>query len=238
MNMEFVHKDLDTQLDRLSSMQRGGLRLYETPSGKLLPSVTTVVGFEKQAFFAEWRRKNPKEARRVTARGTRLHTIIEHYLDNDFDAEDPKSKSEILPTDLELFLLMRPHLDNINNIVAQEVPLWSETVGLAGRVDCIAEYNGKLSVIDFKGSTREKREEDIDNYFEQATAYAIMFAERTGINIDNIVIIIASEDGTTQVFEKNPIDYVKSLRDKIVSFKEVYKYEFEHDRELPKGEVV
>lgn len=236
--MEFVHKDLDTQLDSLSSMQRGGLRLYETPSGKLLPSVTTVVGFEKQAFFAEWRRKNPKEARRVTARGTRLHTIIEHYLDNDFDAEDPKSKSEILPTDLELFLLMRPHLDNINNIVAQEVPLWSETVGLAGRVDCIAEYNGKLSVIDFKGSTREKREEDIDNYFEQATAYAIMFAERTGINIDNIVIIIASEDGTTQVFEKNPIDYVKSLRDKIVSFKEVYKYEFEHDRELPKGEVV
>ena len=238
MNMEFVHKDLDTQLDSLSSMQRGGLRLYETPSGKLLPSVTTVVGFEKQAFFAEWRRKNPKEARRVTARGTRLHTIIEHYLDNDFDAEDPKSKSEILPTDLELFLLMRPHLDNINNIIAQEVPLWSEKVGLAGRVDCIAEYNGKLSVIDFKGSTREKREEDIDNYFEQATAYAIMFAERTGINIDNIVIIIASEDGTTQVFEKNPIDYVKSLRDKIVSFKEVYKYEFEHDRELPKGEVV
>ena len=235
MNMEFTHKDIDVDLDSLSTTQRGGLRLYETPTGKLLPSVTTVVGYEKSRFFAEWRRKNPKESRRVTARGTRLHTLIEHYLDNDFDAEDPKSKSAILPIDLELFLLMRPHLDNINNIVAQEVPLWSETVGLAGRVDCIAEYNGKLSVIDFKGSTREKRESDIDNYFEQATAYAIMFAERTKINIDNIVIIIASEDGTTQVFERNPINYVKSLREKILSFKEVYKHEFEHDRELSEG---
>ena len=151
-----------------------GSRYYCTEDGNKYPSVTTVTGWEKQAFFAECRRKNPKEAKRVTARGTRLHTIIEHYLDNDFDAEDPQSKSKVLPTDLELFLLMRPHLDNINNIVAQEVPLWSEKVGLAGRVDCIAEYNGKLSVIDFKGSTREKREEDIDNYFEQATAYAIM----------------------------------------------------------------
>ena len=235
MNMEFTHKDIDVDLDSLSTTQRGGLRLYETPTGKLLPSVTTVVGYEKSRFFAEWRRKNPKESRRVTARGTRLHTLIEHYLDNDFDAEDPKSKSVVLPTDLELFLLMRPHLDNINNIVAQEVPLWSETVGLAGRVDCIAEYNGKLSVIDFKGSTREKRESDIDNYFEQATAYAIMFAERTKINIDNIVIIIASEDGTTQVFERNPINYVKSLRKKILSFKEVHKHEFEHDRELSEG---
>jgi len=238
MNMEFTHKDLGTQLDSLSSTQRGSLRLYETPTGKLLPSVTTVVGYEKSRFFAEWRRKNPKEAKRVTARGNRLHTLIEYYLNNDFDADDPKSKQKILPTDLELFVNMRPHLDNINNIVAQEVPLWSETVGLAGRVDCIAEYNGKLSVIDFKGSTREKRESDIDNYFEQATAYAIMFAEQSGINIDNIVIIIASEDGTTQVFERNPINYVKSLREKILSFKEIYKHEFEHDRELPKGEVV
>ena len=238
MNMEFTHKDLGTQLDSLSSTQRGSLRLYETPTGKLLPSVTTVVGFEKSRFFAKWRRDNPKEAKRVTARGNRLHTLIEYYLNNDFDADDPKSKQEILPTDLELFVNMRPHLDNIDNIVAQEVPLWSETVGLAGRVDCIGEYNGKLSVIDFKGSTRKKRESDIDNYFEQATAYAIMFTERTKINIDNIVIIIASEDGTTQVFERNPFDYVVSLREKILHFKEVYKHEFEHDRELPKGEVV
>jgi genome maintenance exonuclease 1 len=119
-----------------------------------------------------------------------------------------------------LFVLMQPELDKINNIVALETPLWSKILGLAGRVDCIAEYDGKLSIIDFKASTKEKRIQDIDNYFMQATAYALMFQERTGIVIDNFVILISCEDGLKQVFQDKPINYVKKLKQIIKKFKE------------------
>ena len=232
MNMRFNHVPLEAELDSLTTKQNNGMRLYEAPSGKYLPSVTTVVGWDKQKFFAKWRRDNPAESRRVLSRGNKLHTLIEHYLDNEFDVDCSDAKAVVPPNILELFLMMQPHLDSIDNVHAQEVPLWSERVGLAGRVDCVAEYNGKLSIIDFKGSTREKRESDIDNYFEQATAYAIMWHERTGVMIDNIVIIISSEDGTTQVFERKPINYVKSLYGKIQKFKREHYNELEHDRQL------
>jgi len=98
--------------------------------------------------------------------------------------------------------------------------LWSDMLELAGRVDCIGEYNGKMSVIDFKGSTRNKRKEDIDNYFTQATAYAIMWQERTGIKIDNIAILMSCEDGTVSVFESNPIKHTKELFECIQDYKQ------------------
>ena len=214
MNMEFIHKDLDTQLDSLSSMQRGGLRLYEAPSGKLLPSVTTVVGFEKQAFFAEWRRKNPKESRRVLNRGNKLHDAIEKYLNNEENFLDKLGPNEYI-----LFEQLLPELNSIDNITCQEVALWSDMLELAGRVDCIGEYNGKMSVIDFKGSTRNKRKEDIDNYFMQATAYAIMWQERTGIKIDNIAILMSCEDGTVSVFESSPMKHTRDLFQCIQDYK-------------------
>ena len=91
-------------------------------------------------------------------------------------------------------------------------------VSLAGRVDCVAEFDGKLSIIDFKGSTKPKREEWIENYFHQATAYALMFEEKTGITIENIVIMIANEDGTNQIFVKKPISYVEGLFESIKTF--------------------
>ena len=238
MNMKFKHVENKAELDSLTTKYKDGMRLYESPTGKFLPSVTTVVGWDKQKFFAEWRRKNPKESKRVLARGNKLHTLIEDYLNNKFDVESAEDKSKVSPDILDLFLMMQPNLNNIDNVYAQEVPLWSEQVGLAGRVDCVAEYNGQLSIIDFKGSTREKREEDIDNYFEQATAYAIMWHERTGVRIDNIVIIIASEDGTTQVFEKKPINYVKSLYNKILKFRREHQNELEYDRKLSESKVV
>ena len=109
-------------------------------------------------------------------------------------------------------------LNNIDNVYAQEVPLYSKLLKLAGRVDCVAEYKGKLSIIDFKGSTREKRISDIDNYFQQATAYAIMWKELTGQTIDQIVILITSEDGSTQEIVDNPINHVASLRQTITDF--------------------
>jgi genome maintenance exonuclease 1 len=207
----FVHKPIEFN-GALKELSVDGKRLYETPEG-VFPSVTTVVGFQKQKFFAEWRNKNPEESKRVTSRGTKFHSIIEQYLKNeqiDFDNLHSNFKS--------LFSILRPELDKIDNIIALETPLWSKTLGLAGRTDCIAEYDGKLSIIDFKASTKEKRARDIDNYFAQACAYALMFQERTGIIVDNFAILIACEDGLRQVFQDKPIKYVKHLKSLITEY--------------------
>jgi len=208
----FLHKPIEID-NKLKEVTIDGKRFYETPGG-IFPSVTSVVGWDKQNFFAEWRRKNPEESRRVLARGTKLHSIIESYLNNeeiDFD--------NMLPNFKVLFNQIKPELDKIQNIVAIETPLWSKTLGLAGRTDCIAEYDGKLSIIDFKASSKEKRKQDVESYFTQATAYALMFQERTGIIVENFAILISCEDGLTQVFQNKPIKYVKKLKNVIVSYR-------------------
>jgi genome maintenance exonuclease 1 len=207
----FLHKPIEID-NKLKEVTIDGKRFYETPGG-IFPSVTSVVGWDKQNFFAEWRRKNPEESRRVLARGTKLHSLIESYLNNeilDFD--------NMLPNFKVLFNQIKPELDKIQNIVAIETPLWSKTLGLAGRTDCIAEYDGKLSIIDFKASSKEKRKQDVESYFTQATAYALMFQERTGIIVENFAILISCEDGLTQVFQNKPIKYVKKLKNVIVSY--------------------
>jgi genome maintenance exonuclease 1 len=207
----FLHKPIEID-NKLKEVTIDGKRFYETPGG-IFPSVTSVVGWDKQNFFAEWRRKNPEESRRVLARGTKLHSLIESYLNNetlDFD--------NMLPNFKVLFNQIKPELDKIQNIVALETPLWSKTLGLAGRTDCIAEYDGKLSIIDFKASSKEKRKQDVESYFTQATAYALMFQERTGIIVENFAILISCEDGLTQVFQNKPIQYVKKLKNVIVSY--------------------
>jgi hypothetical protein len=189
-------------------------RSYSTPDG-VFPSVTTVVGFEKQQFFAEWRKKNPQESSRVTKRGTEFHSLIESYLKNeeiDFDS--------IMPNMVDIFCTIQPSLHKIDNIRMIEAPLWSSLLGLAGRTDCIADYEGKLSIIDFKASTKQKRKSDIENYFMQATAYSMMLQERTGIKVDQFVILVACEDGTNQVFIDKPINYVKPLKEIIDRYKE------------------
>ena len=208
----FLHKPIEID-NKLKEVTVDGKRFYETPGG-IFPSVTSVVGWDKQNFFAEWRRKNPEESRRVLARGTKLHSLIESYLNNetlDFD--------NMLPNFKVLFNQIKPELDKIQNIVAIETPLWSKTLGLAGRTDFIAEYDGKLSIIDFKASSKEKRKQDVESYFTQATAYALMFQERTGIIVENFAILISCEDGLTQVFQNKPIKYVKKLKSVIVSYR-------------------
>jgi genome maintenance exonuclease 1 len=191
-----------------------GKRFYQTPEGAL-PSVTTVVGWQKQKFFSEWRNRNPEESKRVTSRGTNFHSIIEKYLRNeDIDYDNLHSGSKCL------FNILKPELDKIDNIKALETPLWSKTLGLAGRTDCIAEYDGKLSIIDFKASTKEKRKSHIDNYFAQAAAYSLMFQERTGIIVRDFAILIACEDGLKQVFSGNVLGYVKHLKNLITIYRE------------------
>lgn len=209
---KFHHIKSDYSFEPLKCVTTEQGRYYLSPDGHKYHSVTTVTGHKKKAFFAEWRRKNPQESQRVTVRGSNLHSLIEDYINN----EELKAKGN----ESLLFKQMLPLLNKIDNIHAQEVPLYSKLMGLAGRVDCIAEYDGTLSIIDFKGSTREKRRQDIDNYFQQATAYAIMWKEMTGVPINQIVILISSEDGTTQEIIDNPVNHVVNLRETILQFRD------------------
>lgn len=203
-------------IENLKTEEIDGKRFYVAPDGNRYPSVTTITGWKKRAFFAEWRKKNPEESRRVLSRGTSFHYIVEDYLMN--DAEKVEKKKNDKPADYYIFAQLKNELNKINNIKALEASLWSGKLQMAGRVDCIAEYDGVLSVIDFKTSKAIKEEKDIQEYFMQATAYAIMFQERTGIQIKNIVILMTCEDGSTMVYQKNPLHYVKDLKEAIDTY--------------------
>jgi len=177
-----------------------------------------VVGWKKNQFFAEWRKNNPKEAVRTRNRGTKLHSLIESYLLN-----TPEFNKDKDPYTLDLFNQIQENIDKIDNIRSIEGFLWSKPLRMAGRSDCIAEYEGVLSVIDFKGSTKPKRKEDIHSYFLQATAYAVMWEERTGEKIPQIVILISCDDGTTQVFVEQPRHYKKDLAIAIKEWRDEYE---------------
>jgi|TARA_R100001086_G_scaffold164713_2_gene88996 hypothetical protein len=202
---KFTHIPPPKDIQELKTIQEDDGRFYLAPGEKRYPSVTTVVGYEKQKFFAKWRRENPEEAKRTSDRGNVLHEACENYLNN-----EPVREME--QNEKMLFANMRRSIDRIDNVRALEVPLWSHTLKLAGRVDCVGEFDGKLSIIDFKGSTRRKSPSNITNYFCQATAYSIMWHEMMEEEIQQIVILISSEDGANQVFVKKPIDYVGELK--------------------------
>jgi genome maintenance exonuclease 1 len=185
-----------------------------TPRGHSYPSVTTVLSeYNKKALF-EWReRVGAEEANRIAAkassRGTKLHTVCEKYLLNEMTGLKMQT---MMPDTKELFISLKPHIDeNIGNVYSIEQALYSSRLRLAGRVDCIAEWNGQLSIIDFKTSTRPKTEDGILNYFMQCTAYALMFSELTGMWIDDIVVLIATGEGEAQLFERQIHDYRKPL---------------------------
>ena len=150
--MPFIHKPID--LEPLDRVTIDGVRYYKVPeSGELikLPSITTITSHYKKEFFDNWRQKvGIEEANRITkkatTRGTEMHLLTEHYLNNE---EVPKAK---VPISGMLFNIAKPALNRIDNIIAQEKALYSLRLGVAGTVDCIAEFDGELSIIDFKTS--------------------------------------------------------------------------------------
>jgi hypothetical protein len=210
--MKTFQHELVTLDENIESVESNGGRRYSTPDG-IFPSVTTVTGWKKRAFFAKWRRDNPEESKRVLSRGTKLHSIIETYLRNDLT---PTTLAEAAGTsEADLFVAMREDIDRIGKIFAIEVPLWSKRVGLAGRTDCIGEFDGVPSVIDFKSSNYPKSEDAIQDYFMQATAYSLMWQDRTGQELRNIAILIGVEDGGSQVFTADPREYIEDLAEAI-----------------------
>ena len=218
--MRFTHKPVD--LPKLDRETIDGVRYYKVPesSGELvkLVSITSVTSNYKKDFFQKWRNKVGAEeadriTKRATSRGTDMHTLTEYYLNND---ELPEVK---VPISKILFNTAKPALNKIDNILAQEASMYSLKLGIAGTVDCIAEYEGELAIIDFKTSKAVKPVEWIEGYFVQASAYACMLYELTGIKAKKLIIIMACEDGDLKVYEERDVfKWVKKLDQYIRKF--------------------
>ena len=229
----FNHVGVD--IPEVSTKTVNRKRFYVTPTG-LYPSITTVLGVrkEKQKGLQEWRNRVGNDVanhimRSAASRGTAVHHMCEDFLNN---VEVTKEGRDFLPWCL--FSQLKPVLEkSINNIHAQECGLWSEKYRLAGRVDCIAEWNGIPSIIDFKTSRSERKDDYNFEYYMQASAYAEMFEERTGIEINQIVILVVTEDGLVQEFVKEKHEYLPHLIETIDQFTEQWEKENEQLDESP-----
>ena len=210
----FTHVECD--LPALSRKTVDGVRYY-TVEGRPMVSITSVTSHFNKEIFVEWRKRvGDKEANRITKRstkrGTKVHTLIEnHLLNKEVDPDTPGSKM--------LFQQAKKSLENINNIYALEKSLYSTELGVAGTVDCIAEYNNELAIIDFKTSKKPKPRDWIEHYFVQCMAYGCMLYELTGISVKKLVIIMSCENGECIVYEEyNKAKYIKLLGEYINKF--------------------
>ena len=206
----------------LKSVTVEGSRKYTTPEGNSHPSVTTILSHSTdKSFLIKWRKRVGEEesnkiVKKSSGRGTKLHSVCEKYLLNELN--DMKIRM-MMPDIKDFFLQLRPHIDqNVGNVYGLEQALYSDRLRMAGRTDCIAEWNGKLSIVDYKNSIKEKKEDWIQNYFIQCTAYAEMFEERTGLPIEQIVVAIANEEGKPQIFIREKCNYVSKLNEYIGNY--------------------
>ena len=215
----FDHVDLN--LEPLERETIEGVRYYSIPDVDelvKLVSITSVTSHFNKEIFVNWRKKVGNETadkitKAATKRGTDMHTLTEHYLKND------QELPEVPPISEFLFKIAKGELNKINNIYALEGPLYSKELGIAGTVDCIAEYNGELAIIDFKTSKKPKPREWIEHYFVQAMAYGCMLYEMKGIPVKKLVIIMSCENGECVVYEESDKKkYIKLLSKYIQKF--------------------
>ena len=209
------------ELQEMNAVTTDTGRKYMTPEGVNLPSITTVLSILSRDSIAKWRKRVGEEvanqiSTRASGRGTRVHEIIEKYINN-----DPNFKDGYTPDIIQSFLAVQNILDDrIGDVYAQEAPLYSNHLGVAGRVDCVADFDGKRSIIDFKTSMKTKKLDWIKNYFMQESAYAIMWEERTGQPITQLVTIISVDNADPQVFVEHRDNWVRPLRDTIKQYEE------------------
>jgi genome maintenance exonuclease 1 len=225
-----MFKHIDLNLPNLQRKNIDGVRYYQVPdNGDLLNlvSITSVTSHKNRQFFADWRKKIGEEkadriTRQATSRGTDMHALVENYLYN--IPELPK----VQPLSEYLFKIAMPELNKISNIRALEGSLYSKELGIAGTVDCIAEYNGELSIIDFKTSKKPKPRDWIEHYFVQCMAYGCMLYELTGIAVKKLVIIMSCENGECEVYEEYDKEkYIKLLIQYIRDFVQYKLGEYE-----------
>ena len=200
-----------------------GVRYYKvfgTEELVKMPSITSVISWRNRNKFKKWRAKVGEDVannitRKATHRGTDAHTLIEEYLNNS------ETFSDVLPLSQYLFKQAKPELNKIDNILCQETALYSTQLGIAGSVDCIAEFDGELAVIDFKTSAKPKPRAWIEDYFVQCAAYACMLYEMKGIMVKKFVIIMTCEDGECVVYEeRDKKKYINLLSEYIREFVE------------------
>jgi CRISPR/Cas system-associated exonuclease Cas4 (RecB family) len=208
----FTHVEHGIVLPKLTRETTESGRKYFTPEGNAYPSITTVLSILSKQAIMEWRKRVGEEeankiSRQAATRGTAVHSLAEDYLNNNEDWN-----KGAMPANLASFNDIRPILDeHVDNVWMQEQFLYSDKLKCAGQVDCIAEYDNKLSIIDFKTSRRVKKKEDITSYFIQMAFYAAAFYERTGIPIRQGVIIMAVDGNEPLVFKENTYDYTKRV---------------------------
>jgi len=218
----FLHKPPIKDLPPLKAKTSDVGRFYTNlETNESYPSITTVLGAQSKQGILEWKKRVGEDvanhiSNQAATRGTAVHNMVEDHLNNINVDEVEKYKKQFLPR--MMFNVLKPELIKINNIRLQEAAMYSSDYTVAGRVDCIGEYDGVLSVIDFKTSTKEKSEDWIENYFVQGSAYSQMYKEHFGEEVPQIVILITTEQGTTQVFKKNPYDYLEKLKQYVEEF--------------------
>jgi len=222
--MKFNFIDIDKSvLPTAKGRRKGKYRFYEV-NGTNYPSVTSVLGVRKKVELQQWRDRIGEnvanwEMGRAARRGTATHNLIENYIKG-----EPLTEKSVLP--LGLFKLMKPYVDKIENIHCLETVLYSSKYKLAGQVDCIAEYDGELSVIDFKTANKERKVEWIENYFLQCTAYGLMYEELFNKPIEKIVLIIGGEDGSMATYIRDKVDYIPKLEEVVGDFYKMFNLEY------------
>lgn len=210
-----------SKITKLQQLNEDGVRRYVTPSGSKYPSITTVTSWQSAKAIAEWRSRVGNDvanaiSRKATRRGTAFHSLCENYLRNE------EVLGENVSYDVkDLFYSVRHVLDRIDNVHCIETQLYSDYIGVAGTTDCVAEYEGTLSIIDFKTASKIKQKKHIGNYFMQTSGYAVMYEERTSIPVPQIVIIMVSE-GEYEVFVEKRNNYVFDLIDLVNQYKVVH----------------
>jgi len=198
-------------------------RFYFLSSGEKYPSVTTVLGVQDKSGLNAWKERiGEEEAKKISVRaanrGSDVHLIAENYLNN-----LPDYKTKCMPVNLMTFNTLKPIIDKyVNNIYFQEAPLYSHKIKTAGRVDLIAEFNGVLSIIDFKTSRKPKKAEWIEGYFMQESFYAAAFYELTGIPIKQLVTLVMVDDDKPQVFIEQPLTWLPKFIELRNKYKSIY----------------
>lgn len=203
-------------LEELETSYENNKRYYHIPNGKKYPSITSILSSFDKPELLKWKKRiGEKEADKITKestnKGTKVHSLLEQYLKNEKIIKDSIDV-------MDNFFKLKPYINNINNIHYLEAPLYSNYLKVAGRTDCIGEYNGKLSIIDFKTSRKLKKEEWIIDYFLQCTFYCIAYYELTGIKINQMVILIAVEHEYPQIYIKPIKNYIIPLKTKIKTY--------------------
>ena len=219
----FLHSNVyDDLFNDLNRTNIDGSRYYEVSKGTVYPSVTSVISFISREKFANWRAKVGEEAanrktKRATTRGTNLHTLTEVYLQNGLYKETKEWKVPLINL---MFNSAKGTFDEkIGTIYQQETTMSSDRLCLAGTVDLICEFDGELSVVDFKTSEKAKPEEWLEDYFVQLSAYWAMFSERTGVIPKKLVVFLVAENGELQIVERrNIMHYLKTLRNYVAQF--------------------